>query len=74
MVRTIARTVLLITACVFLAQSTKELPSFEVASLKRSPLPRVADQITVTMDDRGPGLVNYRNVDLKSLFDDRVSP
>jgi uncharacterized protein (TIGR03435 family) len=52
-----------------LAQPTKELPSFEVASFKRSPAPSPDQQtFTVTMDDRRPSLVTYRNVSLRSLL------
>jgi uncharacterized protein (TIGR03435 family) len=44
-----------------------ELPSFEVASLKRSPSVS-AEHFTVTMDDHRPGIVTYRNVTLLNLL------
>jgi uncharacterized protein (TIGR03435 family) len=57
-------------ACAAFAQAASGLPSFEVASVKRSPPPGPDQQsFTVTMDDRRPGLVTYRNVILKSLLE-----
>jgi uncharacterized protein (TIGR03435 family) len=59
----------LLASCAAFAQTPNELPSFEVASFKRSSPPSPGQTtFTVTMDDRGPGLVTYRNVRLKSLL------
>ena len=50
------------------SQAAKELPSFDVASVKKSP-PRANEGfVTVTFDDHGPGQINYRNMNLLNLL------
>jgi uncharacterized protein (TIGR03435 family) len=54
--------------CVAFAQDVKQLPSFEVASIKRSPPPKVEGTITMTARDEGTGLIMYENMSLKVLL------
>ena len=49
-------------------QTAKDLPSFEVASIKRSPPPKEEGVTTVTARDRGTGLIVYENMCLKDLL------
>lgn len=62
------RTLLLLASCAAFAQDVKDLPSFEVASVKHCPPHSDEGTFTVTADDHRPGLITYRNMNLKGLL------